>query len=532
MKKYLIAILSAAVLAGTSCSESFFDRLPTDSISADNYLNTVDEVQTVLYAAYAGMRGNFGNAIVYFGDLPTDNAYDYKLNNSITHIDLHESTVLSSNATVSQLWESSYKIINRCNLVIDNMDEKFSGDDRYDRLVGEAKFLRGYTYYVLVRVYGGVPIVLHDIEGTMESFDYGRESVDNVYTQIRADLTDAIAKLPDFHTEQADIGKATQTAAEAILADTYLTRGQFSEAKTIYETLIGKEGANLGLVDGSQYRSIFSAENANNREIIFGIRYGYAQTPAMDNYLGRASLPNVSGKPVKPVIDPAVDTARYNGSQIYGVNILMMTTELEAKFEAGDLRRTVVETGLRSEVFERIVAPGDTLRYTVPIPITLKYFDYRNIADGRSGNGPQSGSSTIISRYADVILKYAECLNETGDPAGAIAQLERIRTRAGLVTSVAADHDAVAAAIEAERQLELNMEGHRWFDLVRTGRAREVMNAFYARGAASGLPATLAGYQYGDLGVPSQVADYELIYPIPYDQVNLNPTKLTQNPNY
>lgn len=534
MKKYIIAFASGLMLFGSSCSESFFDKYPTDSITTDIYLNTVEEVRTVLYAAYAGLRGNFGNSIVYFGDLPTDNAYDYKLNNSAGHIALHESSVNAQTNVVADLWEAGYKIINRCNIVVDNMTEKFPESNQYNQMVGEAKFLRAYTYYLMVRVYGGVPVVLHDIPAHMEVFEIGRNSVDEVYAQIVSDLNDAIVKLPDFYYDAvkkegnaAEIGKATQIAAQAILADTYLTRKQFPEAKTVYEAIIAKEdGVNLGLINGANYRDIFSAENVNNREIIFGIRYGYAQTPDMSNYLGRASLPNINN-------GPAVNPAGYTGSKVYGVNILIMTNELEAKFAGNDLRRAVVETSPQSEVFEVVHAPGDTVRYTVPIPVTLKYFDYRNIADGNSGNGPQSGCSTIVSRYADVILKYAECLNETGDPAGAIAQIKRIRDRAGVPTDIAVNRDAVSRAIEDERQLELNMEGHRWFDLVRTGRAQTVMNAFYARGIGSGLPETLALYQYGgNLTAPPTVADHELIYPIPDAQVVLNREKLPQNPGY
>jgi hypothetical protein len=528
MKKYFIAFASGLLLLGSSCSDSFFDKYPTDSMISDTYMTSVDEVKTVLYAAYGGMRDPFGRNVAYFGDLPTDNAYDYKLNNSTVHIELHESTVTSSSTSVRDLWESSYQIINRCNLVIDNMEEKFSGDSQFNQIVGEAKFLRAYVYYVMVRVFAGVPLVLHDIADPMDSFDVGRESVENVYKQIVLDLNDAIAKLPDLYYnaatkegKEAEVGKATKTAAQASLADTYLTRGHFSPAKLIYEAIMAKEdGVNLGLIDGDDYRDIFSAVNVNNKEIIFAIRYGYSQTPSMSNYLGTASLPNVQGK--------VVNVDGYPASKVYGVNVFIMTSELEAKFAANDLRRSVVHTGIRSEEFDD-PAGG---KYTIPIPLTLKYFDYRNLTDGKSGNMPESGCSTIISRYADVILKYAECLNETGDPAGAIAQLKRIRDRAGLTTDITADYDAVFQAIEDERQLELCMEGHRWFDLVRTGRAQEVMNAYYARGVTSGLPQTMAIYQYGSLEVPSTVQDHELIYPIPYAQTILSPDKLLQNPNY
>lgn len=496
------------LLLPTSCSESFFERYPTDSMTAENYLNNVDEIQTFLYSAYAAMAGNFANSVVYIGDLPTDNAYDYKLNNSSAHIALHESTVDSQNSVISSLWYACYQIINRSCLVIDNM-EAFATSPEYDQIVGEAKFLRAYTYYVMVRVWGAVPLVLEDITDYMEVFDYGRTPVDQVYDQIISDLKDAEAKLPSFYSSESDKGKATSTAAQAILGDVYLTRHDYTNAKLYFERVIAKEGANLGLLN--DIKSIYVQDNANNKEIIFAVQYGHNQTPSMSNYLGSCTLGNIQGIPIAPV--------GAEGSQIYGVNVLMMTHELEAKFVPGDGRRALVYTNL--------VSPD----YGCTIPMSLKYFDYQNVADGKSGT-PDSGCETIISRYADILLKYAECLNEEDNYAGAIAQIERVRERAGLTTTIASNKTAVAEAIELERQLELCMEGHRWFDLVRTGRVQTVMGAFYNRDNAVSLPNTISVYEYGEPLAPSSVENHELVFPLPYAQVELNPSKLIQNDGY
>ncbi|HNY15481.1 MAG TPA: RagB/SusD family nutrient uptake outer membrane protein, partial [Bacteroidales bacterium] len=336
MKKYIISLIIVLLLA-PSCSESFFDKYPTDSMTVENYMKTTSEIQTVLYAAYAATRGNFANSIVYIGDLPTDNAYDYKLNNSAAHIALHESTVDSQNGVISGLWYSCYQIINRCCLVLESIERINTTPEVYNQIVGEAKFLRAYAYYVMVRVWGDVPLVLEDIKDYMKVFEYGRTPVNVVYDQIIDDLEDAEAKLPDFYTRDADKGKATATAAQAILGDVYLTRGEHATAKTYFEKIIAKEGANLGLLN--DYASIFVQSNANNKEIIFAIQYSHNQTPAVSNYLGSASLGNIQGIPISPSGIP---------SQIYGVNVLMMTHELEAKFSATDRRRSVIYTDLVS----------------------------------------------------------------------------------------------------------------------------------------------------------------------------------------
>lgn len=507
MKKYII-ILFIGLLFHSSCNESFFEKYPTDMMTVENYMNNTNEIQTILDAAYAAMRGDFANSLIYLGDLPTDNAYDYKLNNSTAHIALHESTVDSQNSIMSALWYACYQIINRCCLVIDNIDKVESTNEISDQLVGEARFLRAYTYYVMVRVWGDVPLILEDITNYMDVFNYGRTPVDEVYNLIVEDLKDAESKLPDFYSKSTDIGKATATAAQAILGDVYLTRGDYANSKIYFEKVIAKEGSQLGLLD--DYASIFVQNNANNKEIIFAIQYANNQTPSMSNYLGNASLGNIQGIPIDP--------GGIN-SKIYGVNILMMTHELEAKFAETDNRRSVVYTDL--------VSPD----YGCTIPMTLKYFDYQNVADGKSGN-PDSGCETIISRYADVILKYAECLNEAGNYPEAVAQVQKIRDRANLTTSIPLDKASIFAAIEHERQLELCMEGHRWFDLLRTGRTQDVMSDFYNRENEVVLPSTISIYQYGDPNSPLSVSDFELLFPLPYAQVVLNPNVLIQNPGY
>ncbi len=507
MKKNIL-ILFILLLANFSCSDSFFDRYPTDTMTTENYMKSVDELKTILTAAYAGMRGNFANSIVYIGDLPTDNAYDYKLNNSTAHISLHESNVNSQNAVIKDLWSACYKIINRCNFVIDKMEEVDASADIYNQLVGEAKFLRAYTYYVMVRVWGDIPLVLHDIDNYMDVFKYGRISTTEVYVQIISDLKDAESKLPAFYDSNDDIGKVTSTAAQAILGDVYLTNKDYENAKIYFEKVINKEGEKLGLLD--DYASIFDSNNANNKEIIFAVQYASNQVPPMSNYLGSASLGNIQGIPISP---------RGLESRIYGVNILLMTHELEAKYSENDKRRSVIYTDLISPDYQCI------------IPMTLKYFDYQNLIDKKSGN-PDSGCETIISRYSDIILKYAECLNETQKYSAAIDQIKRVRNRAGLDTNIPSDYNSIFKAIENERQLELSMEGHRWFDLLRTGRTKDVINSFYNRENEIVLPFTISVYEYGDPNSPLSVSDHELLFPLPYDQVVLNPEKLTQNSGY
>ena len=150
------------------------------------------------------------------------------------------------------------------------------------------------------------------------------------------------------------------------------------------------------------------------------------------------------------------------------------------------------------------------------------------MADGISGT-PDSGCKTIVSRYSDILLKYAECLAAEGNLNDAVGMLQRVRDRAGVGTNVNLDAESVARAIADERQLELCMEGHRWFDLLRTGKTIEVMTDFYNRVNAPDLHDTILQYEYGD---GPTISEYELLFPLPYDQVQLNPGLLTQIPGW
>lgn len=506
MKKY-IAIFFAGLLLFTSCKDSFFDLYPTDEMTAENYMNDVDEIETVLTAAYSALRGNFGDAVMYIGDLPTDNAYDYKLNNSSGQIQLHESNVNSQNGIIGNLWYSCYQIINRCYLVTETLDAMNTSDPRAKDIYGQAEFLRAYAYYVMVRVWGDVPLVKEDIKDYMKVFEYGRTPKAEVYAYIIEQLKSAAGKLPDFRAG-AEKGRVTAVAANAILGDVYLTQGDYSTAKGYFKGIIDKEGANLGLLD--DLKSIYDSNNVNNKEIIFAIQYAHNMTPTQRNDLGRATLGNIQGV----IIDPIGD----GRSKIIGTSCMLMTHELLAKFEKGDKRLALVYLGCTSPDYQCV------------IPMSLKYFDYQNIEDGNAGIDVDCGCHTIISRYADILLKYAECLAQ--EPSGleeAVAQVKRIRTRAGLETSIPLDKESVVNAIAAERQRELCLEGHRWFDLVRTGKAIETMNTFYSRKNAPDLHKTILQYEYGD---NTSIDAHELIYPIPYAQVELNKEKLPQNPGY
>jgi hypothetical protein len=339
-----------------------------------------------------------------------------------------------------------------------------------------------------VRIFGDVPLVLKDIKTQEESLSYGRESSAKVYEQIIADLT-AAEELPTAYTVNQDIGRATRWAAKGLLAKVYLTLKRYTDANTkLQEVMASPVGAGANSYHLLPvYADVFDAAKPNNAEVIFAVQYARGFDPAQGN--------------------PFVDYAFANediGSGILkrGSGTFLMTENLASQFEATDNRVSMTNrlTGSRrSYVFTR------------------KYYDNGMTTKVDAGN------DWIVLRYADIDLMYAEVQNELGSPGIGFPHLQAVRARAGLTTpaSLAADQGTMRLAIEKERRVELFCEGHRWFDLLRTGRLKTVMNAHFASGLSD-----------DEIGSGNSVSDYELLFPIPRYEVNLNPGKITQNPGY
>jgi len=247
----------------------------------------------------------------------------------------------------------------------------------------------------------------------------------------------------------------------------------------------------------TNYFDVFDASKPNNAEIIFAVQYARGFSPSLANPFQGRHFPNEQ-----------IGSAAYLKS---GSGELIMTTSLMRAFEKTDKR--LVYT--------------DSLKSIANAPRYL-YFSKKYIDLGQT-TVSDSGSDLMILRYADVLLMCAEAKAGLNLPLEALPFITEVRTRAGLTTnaSIAATKESMNLALEQERRIEFFSEGHRWFDLLRTGRLQIVMNAYFADGAK--FPAEETGF-----GSPtiSTVADFELLFPIPQYEVQLNPDKLKQNPGY
>lgn len=523
----------------TSCSDSLFDKYPTDTMQIETYVKNDTEALNILYDAYYYLR-NVSYYVTIVNSVATDEAYDWKKNNSSDDIALNECSWDATLGVTSSIWEYCFNMINRCNTVLDNI-ENVSEANRA-QYEGEAKFFRAYAYFTLVRLFGPVPKTTSVISDYRTLYDYDRASEDEIYSLIIEDLERAAAVLPSYYTDDTMLGRATDIAAYTMLGDVYMTQGNYSEAATMLEKVISFSENNptrLGLEE--DIYNIYDSTNPIGKEIILAAQFNNGSTVVSNSLMSRC-IPNIT-----PVGQPSYiyhDGTESNIPVSVGNSAMMMTYDLwnRLRSDPSDKRYTALTyDGIYND--EAVSVPSDEVKvhtidgvnYTC-MPTSLKYFDRQNESVGLS----RSSCDNIIYRYAGVLLMYAECLNEmgTGDP---VKYLDMVRTRAGVAGTNASGKEEIRLAIENENMLELCFEGHRWYNLVRTDRITPVMEAHFAH-RTPGLSPTI---QASENGMTVDTAEQTtgtsvkwmwsgksaaVLFPVPYDQIQL--TDWTQNEMY
>lgn len=524
-----LAIISIISLSYSSCSDSFFNRYPTDSMQMETYLKNDSELQNILFNGYYHLQDITTN-VNYVNSLATDEGYDYKKNNSVDHINLNESTWDATLGITSEIWEHSFNMINRCNNVLQKLDN--GSEANRAQYEGEACFLRAYAYFTLVRLFGPVPITKEPIEDYSTLYSYERSSVNEVYSLIKEDLKTAINNLPDHYSADNMQGRATRIAAYSMQSEVFMTLQDFISALIPLESILtyaNQHSTILGLE--SDVLQIYASNNPMGKEIIFAAQYNNGATLVANPLMGRC-IPAATPSNQPAYIYP--DGTRSTITTSQGTSCMLMTWELYNTFKANsnDQRfRKLVYNGIYANEYVSVASSEVDVTpegYTF-LPVTLKYFDFGN--EGMTTCA--CGNDNIIYRFADVLLMYAECLNETGNTATAVDYLNLVRTRAGLANTTAVTQEEVELAIEQERMLELCFEGHRWYDLVRRGKITAVMEDHFAH-RTQGLNPTLQSGNNGmtvslstDIsGTPATWkwtgSSAAILFGIPYDQIQLS----------
>ena len=507
---FLIALLS-------SCKREFLTLYPEGNLNEGIFYKSTQDFQQAVTGAYVPLRDIANNA--YFMDeVRSDNThYDYnqKDRGNAAVENLVDFLDDANNAITINRYQADYNGVSRTNVILDRLAKiDFTMTDSAKNIImGEAKALRAHYYFDLVRTYGGVPLSLHEVIGPSTAFVV-RATSEEVYTQIIADLTDAInlLKAPTFAAAQT--GHVTKGSASAELAMVYLQRKEYAKAIPLLQSV-----TQMGYSLFTNFKDIFNPANKNgNKEIIFDVQYQSGTTGQQSNFIYRFT-------PITPNTMPIFGVSFSN--TIGGWNV--PTDDLISTFEPGDLRLDasigIIEGTLDQNtnfVPSKVVS---SVNYTAPAGVVAKAFankyyfpPYPNLNQNTDQNWP-------LYRYSDVLLMLAECLNETGKPADALTYLNQVRTRAfgaGKGQITVTDQAGLRAIIAKERRTELVFENKRWQDLIRTDQAIPVMNAHGAK----------LKLQFPYLLPQSYtVTQNRLLYPIPLREMQLN-TQLVQNPGY
>lgn len=468
MKKIAyILILSSVMLFG--CGEDFLNRTPISNPNEGDFYQSEGDIETALWSAYNSLYTLYGPESMpsFFGELMSDNAYS---DNSAGRVQDYEGfenhTMSDDNELVLNYWNNYYKALYIVNNII--VSAEATSFDSRDALIGEAKFLRALYYFDMVRAWGDVPLVTTPL-AIDAAYAKGRASAADVYNQIIDDLNFAVTELP-AKTAQRFIGAATSDAANALLGKVYLTMGNKTAAATALQKVYGK----FSLVS---YADLWDLTKKNGAESIFEIQYK-----------GGISNPYSTYWAMFTPVDNRVVTA-------WGAGFNQVTDDLWEAYETNDSRRDLsIQNGYYA-------SDGSF----VDVKFTIKW---RDLDAPTTGLREAADNNFIILRYADVLLMLAEA---TGD----VQYLNEVRDRVDLPHYGAAGYpsayNTVALAVEHEQQVELAMEFHRWFDLIRTGRAITVIE-----NCTKNITMT----------------QEELLLPIPLEVITQNPGVITQNEAY
>lgn len=491
-KKYFLA----AALIAVSCNK--LTESPGSIVVAGQFYKTSADAVAAVTAVYSSLNSDPAGDFPIYGrnlNLLVENASDNQVYSpSNTNPDvraLGTVTYVSSNDRVHKLWQQHYFGISRANVAIDNIPQiplsQFADTTLRPRLVREAKFIRALLYFNLVRLFGAVPLVLHDpTTVNVNALKTGRTSVDSVYAQILSDLEDA-TQLPPAYTG-SDVGRVTSGAAHTLLAKVYVTRRDWADALTELQTVAGS--GRYGLFPN--FKDVFQRATKNGIEHIFSVQF-----ESNLGAVGSTQFLSESFISFNPAVWPIDVPADSSVSQLY---------------TDADKRKAV-----SFYTTQYNAATGQTVVYqNAYTPYLNKFVDYEL---SPLNNQSKSGMNFPVLRYAEVLLLEAEVINEVSGPtAAAYTAINQVRGRAGIGDlSTGLSRGDFRDSVFLERRREFLQEGQRWFDLVHQGGTAlyDALSAIAAKRIANGGGA----------------APRDTLFPIPLTEIQLN-TLLTQNPGW
>lgn len=507
MRSTINIIIICLLLTTSGACKKFLVINPETNISQGSFYKSQSDFEQAVTGAYAQLQFMYNEAW-QLTELRSDNTYfiyDRGNRGSKPAEDFATFTVETNNNSLNNSWRSNYLIIARANQVLATIDNADFDPVVKANLKGQALFLRALSYFNLVKQFGRIPLFTSPATNYDETF-HPQLSAEQIYIQIIADAGES-ASLMLPKSSSTLVGRATSGAAYTLLADVYLTLGRWADAEDALEFVL-----NMGYELLTNYADVFNPANKGNAENIFEINYIQGHPNGLYSTFPYAFLPKLEDPSVITGVSPGVSNVRVGSFNIPTPDLI------ESYEDATTDSRFAASIGFYT---------GPSPMSGIPTYENIPYIKKYQHAHSVSGQTPQNW---IVYRFAEVLLMYAEVLNEQDRPAEARPFLNQVRDRAGLPDITSNDKIVLQAAIRHERRIELAFENKRWHDLVRTGEAVTVMNAFGDR-----VIANPEKYYYapGDTPPPNafNVTTNSSIYPIPVTEMVINPS-LTQNEGY
>ena len=486
MKKLIYTLLALVSIVTLPSCEKFLSVDPPYAQDAENFFQTQEDFERALVGAYDLLQGSFLS--LWIGEIASDNAIagGESVNDSKGLHDIDNMTHGGVNVELRNLFRWNYTGITRVNYILENQDNiDFPGKAH---ILAEAKFLRAYYYFELVKFFGDVPLIIDKRIGIEEARSIPRSPKAEVYAQIEADLIAAAAVL---NATPAQKGRATKGAAKSLLGKAYLYQNKFTEAAAILEEVIASGQYSLY----PDYSQLFSVAAEGNPETIFDVEYSGLEGGSYGCLICLEGNAAVGFQGIRQYSGPV-----YGDGNSYN----LPTAELYAAFGSLDQRRAA--SVLDIEAFIAAQQDPSSITYAIGAGGHTGYYNNKYIKrQGEIGLPDHDLTSPVnyrVIRYADVLLMAAEANYQTGNTTRAGQLVNQVRQRVGIpginINSI--------EKIYNERRLELSGEGHRFFDLVRTGQAAQYITGFV-------------------------VGKHEL-FPIPQVEIDLAGGNWTQNPGY
>ncbi len=488
-KNKILYLLAIPALVLGSCTDDFLNLQPHSSVGAGAFYQTEDDFQQAVNGAYAPLQDRYGNglhAAWAMGEMRSDNTHFIYNPGHRGRLPLETiADFLEEPGTeyaIPTKYNSNYSIIARANQVLSLIDAAEFDAAVKDNMKGQLHFLRAFAYFDLVQYFGGVPIHTAPISAMEESM-IPRSSEEEVYELILDDLEMAVDLLPTKENQAA--GRASKQVAYTLLGDVFITLKRWEDAEGALNEVTGYR-----LLD--DYAEIFDPENKGNEELIFEAQFMQGATQGLESNFIYYFIPHLTNPSVLTgVSGPANTEGGYN----------VPTPDLIASYEEGDLRLGASVGFFTGEGYE-------------DHPYIKKYLHDHSLPNNTDNNFP-------IYRYAEVLLMLAEAKNEQGETGEALGYLNQVRDRADLEGLDNLSQDQIRDRILQERRVELAFENKRWLDLVRSGNAVEVMNAYGER-----IKANPEDYYYPEGNEPFpasyNVTENRLLFPIPARETELN----------